>query len=119
MRVKRSNKTRKVRRGGSKSNNSSIIIPVHKILLTDPIVTAATSMNPEVSTKGFKKMPGHQGFKLTRVNSIARSKMNELPNISVTPYKTTSYYSIVDGRHRFAKALAEGRNSIRAKVIEH
>ncbi len=114
-------KTRKVlrRSGGSRSTNKSpsIKIQIHKILLTDPIVTAAKLINPEVNLKGFKKLPEHQGFPLTRVNSIARAKMNELPSISVIQYKTTSYYSIVDGRHRFAKALAEGKETIRAKII--
>ncbi len=96
-------------------------IPLNKLLLTDPIFKAAKRMNPDISVKGFKRLPGGvetHGFPLTRVNTIRNANFHDLPPIIVTPFASNpEYYSIVDGRHRFAKALAEGRSEIDARII--
>lgn len=106
---KRRNKTiKKIKGGGEKT------IPITSVFLTDPIFKAIKELNPDFKPKGFKKEPGNHGFKL---HKIAESQNLSIP-ISVKPYsKNSSYYSIIDGRHRFAKMVARGNSTITVNVI--
>lgn len=94
-------------------------IDLHSILLTKPIVDAAMTMNPSFQPVGFKALPKSlfQGFPLSRINTIRNSNLYTLPPIHVRRFRGTKYYEIIDGRHRFAKALAEGREYIGAVDI--
>ncbi len=117
----RSKTVKRARHPNSPSRAQLTSIPLNKLLLTDPIFKAAKRMNPDISVKGFKRLPGGvetHGFPLTRVNTIRNANFHDLPPIVVTPFAPSpEYYSIVDGRHRFAKALAEGRTEIDARII--
>ena len=90
-------------------------IDVTKILLTKPIVDAAKTIDPEFSTKGFKQQPGEQGFSLPRMEEN-KKQTGTAPAIVVKPRGTTGYYEIVDGRHRFAIAIARKSKEIEADI---
>lgn len=88
-------------------------VPIKSILLTDPIFKAIKKLNPEFKPSGFKKEPGEHGFALHKLN---QSQNLSIP-IAVKKYnKTPGYYSIVDGRHRFAKLVAKGNNTIKVNI---
>ncbi len=90
-------------------------VSIKSIFLTDPIFKAIKKLNPDFKPSGFKKEPGNQGFVLHKLN---QSQNLSLP-ITVKKYgKDSKYYSIVDGRHRFAKLAARGNNTIRVNIIE-
>lgn len=90
-------------------------IDVKKILITDPIVAAAKTVNSSFSPKGFKKQPGEQGFPLPRIATNLK-ETGTPPAIIVKPYGSTGYYEIQDGRHRFAIAIAKGETEIEADI---
>jgi hypothetical protein len=105
----RRNKTNKKIKGGSEKT-----IPITSVFLTDPIFKAIKELNPDFKPKGFKKEPGNHGFKL---HKLAESQNLSIP-ISVKPYtKNSAYYSIINGRHRFAKLVARGNNNITVKIV--
>lgn len=91
-------------------------IPVTSILMTDPIKNAIKKLNPEfiIKGKGFKGYPGEHGFNLKRLGD----NHNLTIPISVKPYKSTSFYTIEDGRHRFAKLVARGDTTIIVDINE-
>ncbi len=111
--IKKYNKTRKkykkaIKGGGEKN------VPITSIFLTDPIYTAIKELNPEFVPKGFKKDPGSHGFKLHKL----AENQNLTKPISVKPYnKIPGYYSIINGRHRFAKIAARGNTIIKVNTI--
>ena len=93
-------------------------VDVKKILLTDPIIKAIKTINPGIKLQGFGKYPGEQGFALPRIdeNLEKRAEGTAPPAIVVKPYKETKYYTIQDGRHRFAIAVANGESEIEATI---
>jgi hypothetical protein len=115
-RSKRSKRIRTLKKSHRKIKGGVIEdISVKSILITDPIFKAIKELNPEFKPTGFKKEPGQQGFTLHKLNQ----SQNLSKPISVIKYtKYPGYYSIVDGRHRFAKLVARGNNTIKADVSE-
>jgi hypothetical protein len=106
---KQNRKNRKTIKGGNRKT-----VPITSIFLTDPIFKAIKSINPEFKPKGFKKDPSNQGFKLHKLN---QSQDLSIP-ISVKPYnKNPEYFSIINGRHRFAKLVARGNSNININII--
>jgi hypothetical protein len=102
-------KNRRTIKGGSEKT-----VPITSVFLTDPIFKAIKVLNPEFKPKGFKKDPGNHGFKLHKLNE---SQDLTIP-ISVKPYnKNPEYFSIINGRHRFAKLVARGNNNIKVNII--
>ncbi len=91
-------------------------IPITSILMTDPVRNAIKKLNPDFifKGKGFKGYPGEHGFNLKRLDN----NHNLSIPISVKPYKTTQFYTIEDGRHRFSKLVARGDTTITVDVIE-
>jgi hypothetical protein len=106
---KRKNKTLRKMKGGVLRE-----IPVTSILMTDPIRRAIRAIDDKVVVKGFKGYPGEHGYNLQR---LANNHNLTMP-ISVRPYRSTSFYTIEDGRHRFAKLVASGKTHIIVNVIE-
>lgn len=101
-------KNRRTLKGGSEKT-----VPITSIFLTDPIFKAIKTINPEFKPKGFKKDPGSHGFRLHKLNE---SQDLTIP-ISVKPYnKNPEYFSIINGRHRFAKLVARGNNTIKVNI---
>jgi hypothetical protein len=106
--VKKNKKNKKTIKGGSKKT-----VPITSIFLTDPIFKAIKILNPDFKPKGFKKDPDNHGFKLHKLNE---SQDLTIP-ISVKPYnKNPEYFSIINGRHRFAKLVARGNNTIKITI---
>lgn len=93
-------------------------VNVKNILLTDPIIKAIKTINPGLKLEGFGKYPGEQGFTLPRIdeNLQKREEGTDAPAITLKPYKQTKYYTIQDGRHRFAIAVAKGESEIEATI---
>ena len=107
-RNKKTRKNKKQMKGGYEE-----IIPIKSIFLTDPIFKAIKKLNPEFKPVGFKKDPGSHGFVLHKLN---QSQNLSLP-ITVKKYNINpEYYSIIDGRHRFAKLVARGNTTIKVNI---
>lgn len=92
-------------------------VPITSILVNKPIVNAIKSMYSNFSTKGLKGDPSPAGFRLSRLESAH--------NLYTYPIKVKeiikdgkSYYSIQDGRHRFAKLAALGEERITVNIVE-
>lgn len=110
---KHTRRIRKTLKKYSRKIKGGAEISVKSILITKPIVNAIKKLNPEFKPTGFKAQPGEQGFALHKLN---QSQNLSLP-ISIEKYKNTNYYSIIDGRHRFAKAVARGNNNIVVNIV--
>ena len=91
-------------------------IDVRKLLLTKPIINAAIELNPSVDLKGMKLDPSGAPFPLSRLEENAAKGTDSIPAITVKP--KSGYYSIVDGRHRAAIAIANGLPTIDAIIQE-
>ena len=133
-------KTRKIRRVKHKggNNNNPVRVDVRQITITEPIMRAVVSLRGDDSAgaplPNFKRAPGHQGFALPRLDNI-RDK-NIRANLEKYPIELKTVrnkeekafgilvdgvrkpiYTIVNGRHRFAKAIAEGLETVNAIII--
>ena len=82
-------------------------ISIYRILVTDPMMRAV--IDASGSTHGFKRQPGPQGFRLTRMTQ----DQNMAEPIIVKRYKNTEYFEILDGRHRFVKHILLGEDNIK------
>ena len=105
------NKTIKKRGGGIIKT-----VPVTAILMTHPIFREIIKLNPDFKPKGFKKQPGPQGFKLHKMNQAQR--LDEPIKVEDSK-KDPAYFTIVDGRHRFAKLVARGKKEIEVEIMNH
>jgi len=120
-----SNYTRKRKQHGGKQ------IDLRQLLMTDPIFTASIQLKgSSINKTPYLKDKGHQGFHLSRVNRMSKANLNKLEAIEIRPKlvngkpvgrkidgHTMPLYEIVNGRHRVAKALAEGRKTIQVKIL--
>ena len=88
-------------------------ISIYRILVTDPMMRAVTDASG--STHGFKRQPGPQGFRLTRMTQ----DQNMTEPITVKRYRNTEYFEILDGRHRFVKHILLGEENIRILYDEN
>lgn len=106
-------------RGGSDS--SSTRVDVTRILLPPQVVAGARSLRADFSPKYFKRDPTAPAFGgLPRLESY-RGRAAELagaPPITLRPYGTKGYYTIVDGRHRLAQMLAARDNLEEGEIYE-
>lgn len=101
-------KKRRVIKGGE-----LVTIPITKITITKPIIDAIKSMRPDLKISGFKMDPNPPGFRLSRLNQ----PQNMSKPIQVKEIKNTGYYTIMDGRHRFAKLISLGEDTVTVDVI--
>ena len=132
-RAKSRSRTRKVRkqRGGD-----SIKVDVRQITITEPIKQAVRTLTEgmkPVNLSRFKKAPGAQGFTLPRIENVRgkniRANLEQYPieleqirrsdgaafGIMIDGERKPSY-TIINGRHRFAKAIAEGLTEVSAII---
>lgn len=82
-------------------------VSIYRIMVTDPMVRAVKEASGSVH--GFKRQPGHQGLRLTR---MTQSQDMDEP-IIVKRYRNTEYFEVLDGRHRFVKHILCGRDNIK------
>ena len=95
-------------------------LPIHSILMNKQIEKAILSVNPEFKFTGFKRDPTAPDF-----GSLPRwdSYKNRIANITdsepivVNNYKSTPYYQIQDGRHRFAQAILNGSDTVNVTIL--
>ena len=107
-RIKKTYKKKRVIKGGE-----LVTIPITKITLTKPIIEAIKSMRPSLQITGFKMDSNPPGFRLSRLNQ----PQNMSKPIQVKQIRNTGYYTIIDGRHRFAKLVALGEDTVTVDVI--
>ena len=90
------------------------LIEINKILMTKPINEAVKFYGGSIKGFGFKGAPGHGGFALSRMNRMIDAFNNqiELSPVIIREHKSTGYYIIVDGRHRFASSILSGYTHI-------
>lgn len=93
-------------------------ISPRKILLTKPIADAAKKLNPSITFSGMKADPSSSGFPLGRLEENAKLGISNIPSITVKAvnFKGETYYSVIDGRHRSAIAIANNLDSIPANL---
>jgi len=115
----------------TRKQRGGVQINLNQLLMTEPIFTAANTIKGSpIDRTPYVKEKGHQGFVLARVNRISEANLDELEPIDITPKLVNGkavgrkiegvsvpLYSIENGRHRVAKALAEGRTTISATVV--
>jgi hypothetical protein len=94
------------------------MISPRDILLTKPIANASKSINSLISFKGMKADPSDQGFPLGRLAENVALGTDSIPAIKVKPvnFSGKTYYSVIDGRHRAAIAIANNLESIPAII---
>ena len=91
-------------------------VPITSILVNKPIINAIKSMHKDFSTKGLKGDPSPAGFRLSRLES-AHNLYSYPIKVKEIVKDGKSYYSIQDGRHRFAKLAALGEEYITVEII--
>lgn len=93
------------------SDSSALIVPVHCVLMTKAIGSAISANG--VPVRGFKRDPDNTGFSLHKLDDMREAFDSNcaLPPISVIVRRDAHnnvYYSIRDGRHRFAMSVIHG-----------
>jgi hypothetical protein len=93
-----------------KVDKSVSYVAVKNILITKPIGDAIKKKNSKVSLKGMKMQPGFQGFPLSRMNVVEEGIEKDIifSPIKLERYKSTNYFIIIDGRHRFSWSMILG-----------
>jgi hypothetical protein len=69
---------------------------------------------------GFKRDPEGAPFKLNRMERMMSAKDENLDPIRIKESKVVNgitYYQVIDGRHRFARAIAMNQPIIKAYVV--
>jgi len=113
------------------NQNGGVLIDMQQLLMTDRIFTAAeTIKGSSIDRTPYLKEKGHQGFPLIRIQHILEANLNKLEAINIKPKivngkavgrkiegLSVPLYEIENGRHRVAKAIAEGRKFIEATIV--
>ena len=128
----RNKKTKRRRhRGGEK-----IRILLQQILITQPIINAVQKYRPDfdLDTEGFKMSTKEPGFRLSRMERMMEANIDELLENEPVELehcftaegkkkgrkingKGVLVYDIVNGRHRIARAIIEGKTEINADIV--
>lgn len=95
-------------------------VPLEQILMTKPI-SSAIQATGQSAPRGFKGDPRPHGFALSRMHEVLPAMQSGLaiPPIVVKRVATVygvPYFSIEDGRHRFASSIILGYSMIPAIV---
>lgn len=126
---------RRMTRKRIQSGGEGQSINIRQLLLTNPIIECATRIRGSainLTPYTIEKDKHQQGFGLGRLEQIQKANLNSLEPITIRKKRNSKgrlmgtvinrtmprvqLYTIVDGRHRVAKALAEGRQTIHAKM---
>jgi hypothetical protein len=134
---KKTNKRKRVKTRRTKSNNRGrggdiITIDLRQILLTNPIKDAVKeiSNDDEFDFSGYKTARDNHGFRLHKVENMMGIEdfegLLEREPIVVQKIigsgnkingKIKQLYEVVDGRHRFARAIIEGMTTIQVLTM--
>lgn len=90
------------------------LVPISLLLLTKPIIHASKQAGANLKSLPINLQPG---FVLGRTSRVMHAMNNNiiLPPIIIKKYNT-SYYEILDGRHRVAMSLANHYTHIPAII---
>ena len=91
----------------------TLLLPLHQILLHQSVLNAVRIYRPDFIPVGFKRDRTAFMAPLNRMESVLAAEL--LPPITVKYSGMNNgvpYYEIIDGRHRFARALITGRADI-------
>jgi hypothetical protein len=97
-----------------------MLVDVSQILVSKPIIHAVKCIQPEFNVKHYalKLDRSPSPFPLSRIETYKASGITDVTNQEpitvsfVTEHGGKQYYSIVDGRHRYAQVLALGMPTI-------
>jgi len=123
--TKRKNKF--LKKGGT------IEVDIRQILLTKPIINAIKEYdtNKTINLDDFKLSKGEQGFNLPRMDRMMIANLDELEPVELKIAKTVDgkkigtkidgqmkqMYEILNGRHRVARSIIDGRQFVNANII--
>ena len=104
--------------------SGGLMIDLRQILITTPIMRAVKTISgkSDFNFDKFKRQTGEQGFTLKRLTNLEL----RVDPISVKPVakrgvkingSMKQVYEIIDGRHRFAYAIANDKDHISANII--
>jgi hypothetical protein len=102
-----------------------MIVTISQILVSKPIIHAVKGIQPEfnVNHYGLKLDRTAAPLPLSRINDYKATGVKDVTDqepISVsfvTEQNGKQYYSIIDGRHRYAQVLALGQPTINVFVV--
>jgi len=105
-------------------------INIKQIAITEPIVNAVKIANSSIDVNNLTiSKEADQGFGLSRMDRMMEANIDTLlalepvevkkiPRMGVkVDGKMQQLYTIVNGRHRIARAILEGKNDIAVKII--
>jgi hypothetical protein len=90
------------------------------ILDKSTIVWLKQNCSDKVKKLEPKSLPGFttplQKHKIGKISESYESQ-TALPPVSLTRYRTTPYFEIMDGRHRVAMAICKGKDKINSVIV--
>lgn len=89
------------------------VINVNKIYISNSILRAVKRSGTKLNSKEFKMDPSPAPTPLKSLD-----KIDVFDNSPIKVKKVDDYYSIIDGRHRFAKSLSMGMKQVSVEVID-
>jgi len=89
------------------------VVPVEMVMITPSIVRAVKRWGGKIKDKEFEKDPNPAPTPL-RTN-LKDNEIFEGNPIAVK--QVGDYYSIIDGRHRFASLLARGFKNVSVEIV--
>ena len=94
-------------------------VPIEDVLMTKPLSAAIKENGGSIKGKGFRKDPKFPGFGMSRMgNMMEQFRSNaSLPPIQVK--RVGDFYSIQDGRHRFACSVVFGYEKVPIIVMDN
>jgi hypothetical protein len=128
--LKKTIKKRNFKYGGNLNEQ----IDLRQILITEPIINIIKEYNPEVDLSEFKLSRNPAGFRLSRMDQMIQSNFDELIKNEPIELKIArnnegkmigvkidgtmkKAYEILNGRHRIARAIIDGKKTINAIIL--
>lgn len=92
-------------------------VDINKIMITIRITNAIKKYKPDADLSGFEIIDDGT-LPLNRMDNMMSLNFDELLlSEPVQLQESYGYYKILNGRHRIARAIIEGRNKINAKIM--
>jgi hypothetical protein len=100
-------------------------IDISQILVSKSIINAVKSINPDFNVKQYSlkldrnpapfPLKRMEGYIVTNIQDVLEKEPISVSFVAEKDGK--KYYSIEDGRHRYAQALAMGQATIKARIV--
>ena len=92
-------------------------VDINKIMITIRITTAIKKYKPDIDLSDFEIFDDGT-LPLNRMANMMSLDFDELLEKEPVQLKESyGYYTILNGRHRVARAIIEGRTTINAKIM--